>query len=108
MSQGCLARPHPGANGALEGQTKYAGKRQFDLKCFQKMARFCSQQEIPQAVTDNVRHCLGLAPDVEPGHGAARTARGPGSEREILVGYHDQRLCAFGGRGLIAATGWTV
>jgi hypothetical protein len=79
-----------------------------DLKCFQKMARFCSQQEIPQAVTDHVRHCLGLAPEVEPGHGAARTARGPGSEREILVGYHDQRLCAFGGRGLIAATGWTV
>jgi hypothetical protein len=60
------------------------------------------------AVTDHVRHCLGLAPEVEPGHGAARTARGPGSEREILVGYHDQRLCAFGGRGLIAATGWTV
>jgi hypothetical protein len=24
------------------------------------------------------------------------------------VGYHVQRLCAFGGRGLIAATGWTV
>jgi hypothetical protein len=46
-----------------------------DLKCFQKMARFCSQQEIPQAVTDHVRHCLGLAPEVEPGHGAARTAR---------------------------------
>jgi len=46
-----------------------------DLKCFQKMARFCSPEEIPQAVTDHVRHCLGLAPEVEPDHGAARTAR---------------------------------
>ena len=34
-----------------------------DLKCFQKMARFCSREEIPQAVTDHVRHCLGLAPE---------------------------------------------
>jgi len=46
-----------------------------DLKCFQKMARFCSREEIPQAVTDHVRHCLGLAPETEPDHGAARTAR---------------------------------
>jgi hypothetical protein len=29
----------------------------------------------PQAVTDHVRHCLGLAPETEPGHGAARTAK---------------------------------
>lgn len=61
------------------------GDTAMGCQCFQKMARFCSQQEIPQAVTDHVRHCLGLAPEVEPGHGAARTARGPGSEREILV-----------------------
>jgi len=40
--------------------------------------------------------------------GLVFASRVPGSEREILVGYHDQRLCAFGGRGLIAATGWTV
>jgi plasmid stabilization system protein ParE len=46
-----------------------------DLKCFQRMARFCSREEIPQAVTDHVRHCLGLAPEVEPGYGAARTMR---------------------------------
>ena len=46
-----------------------------DLKCFQKMARFCSREEIPQAVTDHVRHCLGLAPETEPGHGAARTVK---------------------------------
>ena len=46
-----------------------------DLKCFQKMARFCSREEIPQPVTDHVRHCLGLAPEVEPDHGAARTMR---------------------------------
>ena len=39
-----------------------------DLKCFQKMARFCSRDEIPQVVTDHVRHCLGL-PEVEPDHG---------------------------------------
>ena len=46
-----------------------------DLKCFQKMARFCSREEIPQAVTDHVRHYLGLDPEVEPDHGAARTAK---------------------------------
>ena len=46
-----------------------------DLKCFQKMARFCSREEIPQAVIDHVRHCLGLAPAIEPDHGAARTAK---------------------------------
>ena len=46
-----------------------------DLKCFQKMARFCSPEEIPEAVTDHVRRCLGLGPEVEPDHGAARTAK---------------------------------
>src|SRR5579859_2573871 len=46
-----------------------------DLKCFQKMARFCSREEVPQVVTDHVRRCLGLAAEVEPGHGAARTAK---------------------------------
>ena len=34
-----------------------------DLKCFQRMARFCSREEIPHAVTDHVRHGLGLAPE---------------------------------------------
>jgi hypothetical protein len=33
-----------------------------DLKCFQKMARFCSREEIPQAVTDHVRHCPVAGP----------------------------------------------
>jgi TnpA family transposase len=47
----------------------------LDLKCFQKMARFCSREEIPEAVTDHVRRCLGLGPEVEPDHGAARTAK---------------------------------
>jgi TnpA family transposase len=47
----------------------------LDLKCFQKMARFCSREEIPQAVTDHVRRGLGLAPETEPDHGAARTAK---------------------------------
>ena len=46
-----------------------------DLKCYQKMARFCSGEEIPQAVTDHVRHSLGLAPETEPDHGAARTVK---------------------------------
>ena len=46
-----------------------------DLKCFQKMARFCSREEIPHAVTDHVRHCLGLAPETEADHGAERTMR---------------------------------
>ncbi len=46
-----------------------------DLKCFQRMARFCPREEIPHAVTDHVRHCLGLAPEVEADHGAERTMR---------------------------------
>jgi len=32
-----------------------------DLKCFQRMARFCSREETPQVVVGHVRHCLGLA-----------------------------------------------
>ncbi|MEV0046908.1 Tn3 family transposase [Nocardia rhamnosiphila] len=47
----------------------------LDLKCFQKMARFCSQEEIPGVVVDHVRRCLGLGAEVEPDHGAARTAK---------------------------------
>jgi hypothetical protein len=47
----------------------------LDLKCFQKMARFCSLEEIPEAVVDHVRRCLGLEADVEPDHGASRTAK---------------------------------
>ncbi len=46
-----------------------------DLKCFQKMARFCSREEVPPAVIDHVRHCAGLAPETEPDHGATRTAK---------------------------------
>jgi hypothetical protein len=46
-----------------------------DLKCFQRMARFCAREEIPDAVTDHVRHCLGLAPETEPDHGTDRTMR---------------------------------
>jgi TnpA family transposase len=47
----------------------------LDLKCFQKMARFCSLEEIPEVVVDHVRRCLELGADVVPGHGAARTAK---------------------------------
>ena len=32
----------------------------LDLKCFQKMARFCSRDEIPDVVVDHVRRCLEL------------------------------------------------
>ena len=45
------------------------------LKCFQKMARFCSREEIPEVVTGHVRRCLGLDPESVPDHGAARTAK---------------------------------
>ncbi|MET8054860.1 DUF4158 domain-containing protein, partial [Streptosporangium sp. NPDC005286] len=45
------------------------------LKCFQKMARFPSRQEIPEVVVDHVRRSLALGPDVEPDHGAGRTAK---------------------------------
>jgi hypothetical protein len=45
------------------------------LKCFQKMARFCPLEEVPQPVTEHVRRCLGLAAEVEPDHGADRTRR---------------------------------
>ncbi|MGH3181120.1 MAG: DUF4158 domain-containing protein, partial [Streptosporangiaceae bacterium] len=45
------------------------------LKCFQKMARFCPLEEVPQSVTDHVRRCLGLAAEVGPDHGADRTRR---------------------------------
>src|SRR6266567_4739479 len=47
----------------------------LDLKCFQKMARFCPLAEIPEAVVDHVRRCLGLEADVDPDHGAPRTAK---------------------------------
>jgi hypothetical protein len=46
-----------------------------DLKCFQRMARFCPLGEIPESVTDHVRHCLGLAPETGPDHGTDRTMR---------------------------------
>ncbi len=36
------------------------------LTCFQKMARFCPLEEIPEAVTGHVRRCLGLDPETVP------------------------------------------
>jgi TnpA family transposase len=45
------------------------------LKCFQKMARFPSREEIPEVVVDHVRRCLGLPEDIDPDHGASRTAK---------------------------------
>jgi Domain of unknown function (DUF4158) len=47
------------------------------LKCFQKMARFCPLEEIPEAVTGHVRRSLRLDPETVPDHGAARTAKWP-------------------------------
>ncbi|GAA3428763.1 Tn3 family transposase [Streptosporangium nondiastaticum] len=45
------------------------------LKCFQKMARFPAAEEVPEAVVDHVRRCLGLAKSIEPDHGATSTAK---------------------------------
>ncbi|MBB5136959.1 hypothetical protein HNP84_006711 [Thermocatellispora tengchongensis] len=45
------------------------------LKCFQKMARFPSPDEIPEVVIDHVRRCLDLAEDVWPGHGSSPSAK---------------------------------
>ena len=64
----------------------------LDLKCFQKMARFCSREEIPEAVTDHVRRCLGLGPEAEPDHGAARTAKWHRRQVRVRQGVtYDQR-----------------
>lgn len=40
-----------------------------DLKCFQKMARVGAREEIPQAVTDYVRRCLGWPQRPSPATG---------------------------------------
>jgi hypothetical protein len=62
------------------------------LKCFQKMARFCSREEIPETVVDHVRRCLELGPDVEPDHGAARTAKWHRKQVRVRQGVtYDQR-----------------
>ncbi|MFC5828459.1 DUF4158 domain-containing protein [Nonomuraea insulae] len=45
------------------------------LKCFQKMARFPSPDEIPEALIDHVRRCLELAEDVWPDHGSSGSAK---------------------------------
>nr|WP_238581065.1 DUF4158 domain-containing protein [Streptomonospora alba] len=45
------------------------------LKCHQKTARFPSAGEVPEVVVDHVRRCLELDEDVEPDHGAGRTAK---------------------------------
>ena len=62
------------------------------LKCFQKMARFCSREEIPEVVVDHVRRCLGLGPEAEPDHGAARTAKWHRKQVRVRQGVaYDQR-----------------
>lgn len=45
------------------------------LKCHQKMARFPATREVPEEVVDHVRRHLDLEDDVEPDHGAGRTAK---------------------------------
>jgi hypothetical protein len=50
-----------------------------DLKCFQKMARFCAREEVPAAVIDHVRHCAGLDPEAEPDHITGRRGRRSGT-----------------------------
>jgi hypothetical protein len=44
------------------------------LKCFQKLSRFPKAGEVPEAVVDHVRRCLGLPESVAPVHGSARSA----------------------------------
>ncbi len=62
------------------------------LKCFQKMARFCPLEEIPETVTGRVRRCLGLNPETVPDHGAARTAKWHRKQVRARQGVsHDQR-----------------
>jgi len=62
------------------------------LKCFQKMARFCSREEIPEVVVDHVRRCLELGPEAEPDHGAARTAKWHRKQVRVRQGVaYDQR-----------------
>jgi hypothetical protein len=62
------------------------------LKCFQKMARFCPLEEIPEAVTGHVRRCLGLDPETVPDHGAARTAKWHRKQVRVRQGVtYDQR-----------------
>ena len=62
------------------------------LKCFQKMARFCPLEEIPEAVTGHVRRCLGLDPETAPDHGAARTAKWHRRQVRVRQGVtYDQR-----------------
>lgn len=51
------------------------------LKCHQKMARFPAAGEVPEEVVDHVRRRLDLEDDVEPDHGAGRTA--PWHRRQI-------------------------
>ena len=62
------------------------------LKCFQKMARFCSREEIPEVVVDHVRRCLWSTPEAEPDHGAARTAKWHRKQVRVHQGAaYDQR-----------------
>jgi hypothetical protein len=45
------------------------------LKCHQKMGRFPAAGEVPEEVVDHVRRRLDLEDEVEPDHGAGRTAK---------------------------------
>ncbi|MFC3986533.1 DUF4158 domain-containing protein [Streptosporangium jomthongense] len=45
------------------------------LKCFQKMARFPSPDEIPDVVIDHDRRCLELAKNILPDHGSSPSAK---------------------------------
>ncbi|MFI0349929.1 DUF4158 domain-containing protein [Actinomadura sp. 9N407] len=64
----------------------------LELKCFQKMARFCGLEEIPEVVVDHVRRCLELGGEVEPDHGAGRTAKAHRKQVRARQGVkYDQR-----------------
>lgn len=45
------------------------------FEVFQKMARFCRREKIPEVVVDHVRRCSGPGAEVEPDHGATMAER---------------------------------
>ncbi|MFI6739895.1 DUF4158 domain-containing protein [Nonomuraea sp. NPDC050451] len=69
------------------------------LKCFQKMARFPSWDEIPEVVIDHVRRCLELAEDVWPGHGSSGSAK---AHRKLVRQRQDVKYDAGRARAIAA------
>lgn len=73
------------------------------LKCFQKMARFPSPDEIPHVVIDHVRRCLELAEDIWPDHGARRVLAVVTGLTKVLTGRYAASRDGVGPRGRLRA-----